>query len=226
MRFILQYTVALFTMLSMKSPSQEASFNVTTKGVQTFDTEDKVGRNQVVFVSKAPFEDIFGAATDVRGKISFDPANIQKTIKGEIIVNAKSMKTGLKQRDQDMLGERWLDVGKYQTIRFKLKELSDTKLIRENHIEGTATGDFTMHGVTRTISVPISISYFEESPETIKRAPGDLLAVRSKFSVLFADYHVEGIKNLLRARVSKSIDLDINIFATNNASADDDTSER
>lgn len=211
-------TVLISYLCSMQAYSQNVSFNVAPRGVQTFNTEDKVGRNQVIFYSKAPLEEIFGAAADVSGKIALDPTSVEKTIKGEIVIQAKSMTTGLKQRDRDMLGEDWLDVGRYPTIKFKLKKLSNTTVVKKEQIDGIATGDFTMHGVTRTLSVPITLTYLEESPETQKRAPGDLLALRSKFTVNFEDYNVAGVKKFFGWRVAKQIELTVAIFASNKVS--------
>lgn len=195
--------------------AQTIGFQVRAKGIQTFNTQDELGRNQVVFRSKAPMEDIFGAAAGVSGKISFDPADPAGSIRGVITVQVASMTTGLKQRDRDMLGEQWLDVGRYRTITFRLRKLTETRMSSYKEITGTATGDFTMHGVTRTISIPLSLTYLEESPETLTRGPGDLLVLRSAFSVRFEDYNISAVKNVIGFRVAKSIDLDISVVATN-----------
>jgi polyisoprenoid-binding protein YceI len=215
MKYGLLFLAGLLAFISPASRAQEASFQVKAKGIQTFNTQDQLARNQVIFHSKAPLEDIFGAAAGVSGKVSFDPANVSKTIKGSITVQASSMNTGLKKRDMDMLGEEWLDVGRYRTIIFKIRDFTQTRLTGKNSIEGSATGYFTMHGVTRQIAIPLSLTYMEHSPETELRAPGDILVLRSKFSVRFEDYGVKAVSGLVGIRVARSIDLDVNIVATN-----------
>jgi polyisoprenoid-binding protein YceI len=194
---------------------QPQPFQVRARGVQTFNTHDDVGRNQVTFYSKAPLEDIFGAVADVSGKISFDPADLQRTMKGTIAVNAKSMKTGLMKRDRDMVSEQWLDVYRYPTITFKMKSVTQTTPVGANELDCVVLGDFTMHGVTNSISIPVSLKYLEESPETRLRAPGDLLVLRSTFSIRFQDYGINGSRNLIGIRIAKTIDLTVTIVATN-----------
>jgi polyisoprenoid-binding protein YceI len=214
---VLLLSAALLLATASEGLSQDAAFSAKTMGPQTFNAEDKVGRNQVLFRSKAPMEDIFGAAAGVSGFVTLDPASPEKTARGEIIIQANSMSTGLKQRDRDMLGEQWLDVGRYQTIKFKLKKLSGLAVQSKNLLQGNATGDFTMHGVTKTITIPVSLKYLEESPETQMRAPGDFLVLRSKFSVKFEDYNIEGVKNYFGVRVARTIDLEVNLCCTNKA---------
>jgi polyisoprenoid-binding protein YceI len=195
--------------------SQAPTFRVSARGVQVFNTEDRIGRNQVTFRSKAPLEDIFGAAAGVSGRISFDPADVQGTIKGLITVQVSSMTTGLKQRDLDMLGENWLDVGRYRTITFKIRKLRDIAVTGDNELAGTASGDFTMHGVTKTISIPVTLKYLEESAETRLRGPGDLLVLHSNFSVRFEDYNVKAVQNVIGIRVARTIDLQVGIVGSN-----------
>jgi polyisoprenoid-binding protein YceI len=215
LKYLFYTIMGMFFIVLGRTYSQHDSFSVKAKGVQVFNTHDSVGRNQVTFHSKAPLEDIFGAAADVSGKVSFDASDVHGTMKGFIIVQVKSMRTGLKKRDTDMLGEQWLDVGRYPTITFKVKRVEQTKSKGNNELSCMILGDFTMHGVTRTITIPASLKYLEENQETRTRAPGDLLVLKSAFSVRFEDHGIRPPGNFVGIRVAKSIDLDVSIIATN-----------
>src|ERR1700743_3182624 len=65
-----------------------------------------------------------------------------------LLINAGSINTNVRPRDEDLKSKNYFDVGQYPTIAFKSKEIKKT---------GTntykLTGDITMHGITRTITV-------------------------------------------------------------------------
>jgi len=62
-------------------------FDINSKGEQTFSFKDKMGRNQATFFSTTPLEDITGMSTDVWGTVSFDIADVENTLKGEILIS-------------------------------------------------------------------------------------------------------------------------------------------
>ena len=207
--------ILLLLLLSISGYSEDISFRVKAKGVQTFRTVDKIGRNQMIFFSKAPLEDFMGSAAAISAEIRFDPVNITKTIAGKFSVEVKSMTTGLQMRDEDMQGDKWLDADKYPTINFTMKKLDNLKSIDENRIQGTATGDLTIHGVTNSISIPITLTYMESNEATRRKVPGDLLVLLSSFSVKFSDYGVKGFTDFIGARVSEKINIELNIYCSN-----------
>jgi len=98
------------------------NFNISKTGIQTFYFKDPQNRNQISFTSQASFETFSGLATDVWGEVSFDPSDVQNTIKGEILVSVKSINTGIEMRDEELKGDGWLDAEKYPIISFRLKK--------------------------------------------------------------------------------------------------------
>ncbi len=215
MKHITFYTIVLLLFISISGYSQDVYFHAKAKGIQTFRTMNKIGRNQMVFFSKAPLEDFMGTAASLSAEISFDPVNITKTIVGKFSVEVKSMTTGLQMRDEDMQGENWLEADKYPTINFTLKQLEKIKPIDMNRIEGMATGDLTMHGITKSISIPVTLIYMEGNEATRRKVSGDLLVLLSNFSVKFSDYGVKGLMNFIGARVAEKINIEVNIYGTN-----------
>lgn len=205
--YLLQFTAVL--------QSQSADFKVNAKGIQVYNFADKVGRNQVMFFSTAPLENMTGTASGIQGSVSFDPSNVSKTITGEINVEVKSMMTGISRRDEHMQSENWLDAAKYPTITFKLKELQNVKTSDSNQIQATAVGDFTLHGITKSIEVPVTLVYMEESEKTKSRAPGDLLQLRTKFTIKLTDYGVGSMMKIIGSKVGENIDIEMNIVGSN-----------
>ncbi len=78
-----------------------------------------------------------------------------------------------------------------------------------------ATGDFTLHGVTKQMTVPVTLTYLEESDKTKTRAPGDLLLLQTKFAIALADYQVKGTGGLIGSKVGESIEIDVSIVGSN-----------
>lgn len=213
---ILHTTLLVIVALGFASaPALAIEFKTSKKQPQTFNFADRAGRNQAIFISRTPLEDITGTANGITGSVSFDPTNVEKTIAGSFSIDTKSMTTGIGMRDEHMKGEAWLDAGKYPTIDFKLKSVSNMKSSKGNTLEGTATGDFTMRGVTKTVTAPVTLVLMEENEKTKMRAPGDLLQLRSKFSLMLSDFGVKGSPNIVGAKVNDSIEVEVNIVGSN-----------
>jgi polyisoprenoid-binding protein YceI len=112
----------IILLLTLQSTFFCQNFNINKTGIQTFYFKDSQNRNQISFTSQAPFETFTGLATDVWGEVSFDPSDVQNTIKGEILVSVKSINTGIEMRDAELKGDGWLDAEKYPIISFRLKK--------------------------------------------------------------------------------------------------------
>ncbi|MCM2249146.1 MAG: YceI family protein [Geothrix sp.] len=91
-----------------------------------------------------------GRFTKFSGTITVDPANLSKS-SVEVIIEAASITTDNEARDKHLKSPDFFDVEKFPTITFKstsVKEVAKGKL--------EVAGDFTMHGVTKRISFPIT----------------------------------------------------------------------
>lgn len=218
MKYTLVRIVASALLLQTGGVAQDAFFNVDAKGIQTFKTLDQVGRNQMIFISKAPSEDFIGTAEVSTAVIRFDPSNISKTIEGKFSVEVKSMTTGLKIRDSDMLGKDWLDADTYPAINFTVRKLEQLKSIDLNRIKGIATGNFTLHGVTKSISMPVIIRYMEHRI-IHKNVLCDLLIVNANFSIKYSDYGVKGSADFVGSAFMENVNIEVNIYCSNGADA-------
>jgi len=190
------------------------SFDISKTGIQTFYFQDPQNRNQVSFTSEAPFETFTGLASDVWGEVSFDPGDVQNTIKGEILVSVKSIKTGIEMRDEELRGDGWLDAEKYPVISLKIEKVVGINILDNNKIKLSLNGSFSCHGKTKVIPIDATLKYLAENELTKKRISGDLLSVVSKFNINLSDYGVRSI--FVPDRVSEKNEISVNIVGTNN----------
>ena len=208
-RSIILAIVVLISSFSL----QAQGFKVKAKGSQTFDFEDKAGKNQITFFSTTPLEDINGTVNAIPGNVSFDIANFAKTVKGKIIVKVASMNTGIELRNSHLKGANWLNEKKFPEIIFELKYVENAKQTADNKIEFKAKGNFTLHGVTKEITSDVEAVYLDENEQTQKRSPGDLLGLRTKFKVSLSDYDVDNA--VVGKKVADTIEVTVNIVGAN-----------
>jgi polyisoprenoid-binding protein YceI len=90
-----------------------------------------------------------GKFTEFQGSVVVDGKTIQSA-KGTI--QTKSVDTGIARRDNHLRSPDFFDATKYPTITFVSKRVEnkggDTVLV----------GDYTMHGVTKELSMPVTLS--------------------------------------------------------------------
>ena len=185
---------------------------------KAFTLSNKVGTNQIQFTSKAPLEDIEGTASDISGTITMDPAHPEKTT-ARIDVKVSSMKTGIAKRDGHLYSDTWLDAEKYPTITFTVQSISNVMQTKNEggrmEFQGNAVGQFTMHGVTKNLTIPVKITYMKESDKTRDRAPGDLVLVQGEFDIALKDFNIAGSKGMVGSKVGETIKIKANFFSSN-----------
>lgn len=188
-------------------------FKVKAEGLQTFSFKDDKDRNQATFFSTTPLEDVNGLTTEINGEVSFSINDFTNTLKGNITIPVSSLKTGVKRRDKDLRGSGWLDEDEFPLITYTIKKVLSIRNLADNKIEAKITGDFMVHGVSKEISTDVIIIYLDESEQTMKRGPGDLLGVTSKFTITLSDFGIDNI--VLGKRVSDKIEIGVNFVGSN-----------
>ncbi len=114
-------------------------------GTFTFDkAHSLVGFRIRHFVSK-----VEGRFKDFDGTIWIDRAN-PSVSRVELTIQTASIDTANENRDKDLRSDNFFDTAKYPTITFK-----STKIEPKGKDAYDVTGELTMHGVTRTITVPV-----------------------------------------------------------------------
>jgi polyisoprenoid-binding protein YceI len=85
----------------------------------------------------------------IQGIVYFDPQDVTST-KAQVVLDAASVSTNHAKRDEHLRGPDFFDVSKYPTITFVSKQV--TKVGPDTL---RATGDLTLHGVTREVVLDI-----------------------------------------------------------------------
>ena len=161
----------------------------------------KLKSTSVKFLSDAPMEKIQGTAT-ATGDLAIDLADLN-TIRGRIAVPVGSMRTGNAKRDGHLRGKDWLDAKSHPEIQFDIKKVKVTGAPAVNakgigKASVIATGSFTLHGVAKKISVPVSLKW--------KKGKG--IKIATSFKISLADYKIAGRGSIVGEKVGKTIDID------------------
>jgi len=107
----------------------------------------------------------------------------------------------------------WLDADSYPEITFAIKSISNIESSESNKLTAKVTGDFTAHGVIKEITADVTMTYLDESEQTQKRAPGDLLGVQATFNITLSEYDIDNM--VLGQKVSDNIEIGVNIVGSN-----------
>jgi len=138
--------------------------------------------NQISFVSKAPLETVEGKTDRVTGSVAVDPADLAAGCHVEVRVDLASLDTGIGKRNQHMR-ENHLETDRFPEAVFLADSLSEAPaaLAPDTPAAFTLIGDFSLHGVTKQIAVPVTV---------VLSADGRALAVSAAFAVKLADYSI------------------------------------
>jgi polyisoprenoid-binding protein YceI len=155
--------------------------------------------------SKTAVETFTGKTKKVSGSIVFDAK--KKTGRGKIMVEAADLNTGIPLRDEHLREDRWLDTGKHPQITF-----TTTKV---QHLKGDTyrvTGNFTLKGVTKPMTVEASVKTMKASEQTKKAGfKGDVVQLRTSFNVKLADHNVV-IAGQAVGKVSETVRISITAY--------------
>ena len=176
----------------------------------TFDFKDPKGVNNVQFHLDAPLESIAGTGSGITGAVTFDPADPAATT-GKISVATSSLTVPNNMMGEHMRGKGWLDAEKNPEITFEVTKLQNAKT-QGNVTTAEATGKFTLKGVTKEITVPVKLTYLADSLGKRINKPevkGDLLVVRSEFTIKRSDFDVKAGQN--EDRVSDEVKINLSL---------------
>lgn len=91
---------------------------------------------------------VHGKFNEFTGTLALENNKLQSA-KG--VIQTKSVDTGVAMRDTDLRSPNFFDTEKYPTITFV------SKRVGTRNGEAELVGDFTMHGVTKEISLPVKL---------------------------------------------------------------------
>jgi polyisoprenoid-binding protein YceI len=96
------------------------------------------------------FTPVRGEFKNVKGTIALDQANLKES-KVDVTIETASINTNNEKRDNHLRSADFFDAEKNPTITFVSKTID----VKDN--KGTMTGDLTMHGVTRPITLAVEV---------------------------------------------------------------------
>jgi len=124
---------------------------------QNFDFD--ASHSTVMFrVSHLGMSHVFGRFQSVSGSVSMDPDNIAGAAINASI-DASSVDTNFEKRDQHLKSPDFFNAGEFGTIEFKSTglDLADGKT-------GTLTGDLTLLGVTKPVTLSVTVNHSGPHP--------------------------------------------------------------
>ena len=199
------------TLLTLSVGTVYAQGFSSASGEKIVTMNDKVNKNQFIWVSEAPLENTRGSSEGVAGTLTMNPQNLS-TMRGTITTQVSTMKSGNDTRDHHLMSAEWLDASHFPRISFTISSVSNIS-VSGNTATGTATGNFTMHGESKTMSIPFKMTYLPESAKTRERAPGDLVMISADFNIALKDYKIAGQEGTIGSKVGETIKITAQLFA-------------
>jgi polyisoprenoid-binding protein YceI len=148
--------------------------SVSAQAAETFQID--AAHSTIAFKVRHVLGTANGRFSKFRGTIGVDRDHPEQS-SVSVTIEAASIDTGIAKRDDHLRGELF-NVAKYPEITFKSRRVKRTG---EN--SGAITGDFTMHGVTRAITLSVQRnSAGETSRWRVTTAP----LKRSQFGLVFS----------------------------------------
>jgi polyisoprenoid-binding protein YceI len=162
-----------------------ASLPVSAGGEARFIMTPSDGTTLVRFDSKAPLESFGGKTQQVRGEIYLDPAALGDSATVNVEVDLATLETGIGLRDQHMRDNH------LETKRFPLAVFRGARIVGEHPArlapgEGVALeieGLFALHGIERTMRVPVNVVYEVAAGQ-------ERLGIECRFLVKLSDYGI------------------------------------
>ena len=136
---------------------------------------------QVSFtVSHMGFSNYAGTFSGASGELTLDPKTAAASAL-KVTIPVKTVMTTSAKLDDELKGAQWLDAGQFPDMTFV-----STKVVPEGKGKAKVTGDLTLHGVTKPVSLEVSFVGAGMNPLSKKydvgfEAKGDLK--RSDFGV-------------------------------------------
>jgi polyisoprenoid-binding protein YceI len=154
---------------------------------------------------------VSGKFNDFTGSISVDQASPAASAV-EFTIKTASIDTGVADRDKDLRSANFFEVEKYPEISFKSTSIKPSS--RKDVYD--VTGTFTMHGVTKTITLPVEFLGFIKDPRGNQRAGFTARATLNR-----KDYGITWNRALDAGGtlLSDDVDITVNIEAVKSAAA-------
>ena len=140
-----------------------------------------------------------GRFNQVDGSFALDKDDLTKSTFA-IQIPVDSVDTNNKKRDEHLKSPDWFNAKQYGTIEFKSTAVEK---VDEHNLK--VTGDLTLHGVTKSVVLPVELTGSGEFPPGTTRS-----GVRAVFTVKLAHFQIKGMPGA----VGDEIKLDVMLEGT------------
>ena len=158
------------------------------------------GHSSTAFKVRHLISKTSGRFNDFSGTIMLDRAKMQNSTV-EFTIKTASIDTENENRDKHLRSADFFDVEKYPEITFK-----STKITPAGKDKYNVTGNFTMHGVTKAITLPVEVTGFMKDAYGNQRA-----GFQTAITLNRKDYGIEWNKNLDEGGLLLGEDVEVSI---------------
>ncbi|GAB6855090.1 YceI family protein [Asaia astilbis] len=126
------------------------------------------------------FTNFSGSFSQATGSLTLDPAHLEKTVL-DVTLPVDSVQTTVAKLDEELKGADWFDAKKFPTAHFV-----STHVTRTGGKTANITGDLTLHGVTRPVTIRAHLIGSGINPLDKKETvgfEGNAVIMRSAFGV-------------------------------------------
>jgi polyisoprenoid-binding protein YceI len=155
------------------------------------------------FVCKHVFSNVRGMFKKPSGTVTFDDVTPASS-KVSATIDAGSITTGVEERDTHLKSQDFFDVAKYPVITFV-----STSVTRSGATTYAVTGNLTMHGVTRPVTLAVTASAPFKHAGGIRRGVEATTSVNRKDFGLRWEYPGEGPGIVVGDNIKISIDAEL-----------------
>jgi polyisoprenoid-binding protein YceI len=167
----------LFALSCSAQAAPGAKSKVTTYRIsKSYTTLSFTATKWMVFKEEGLFQDFSGT-------LSYDPAN-PAACAIDVTAQAASLDTRNSTRDQVLRSDDFFDVAKYPTLAFH-----NTSIASTGPDSLSVTGDLTIHGITRRVTVPVRVIGARVMPGI-----GDFAGFETTFTIDRRDFGVLGTR--------------------------------
>jgi len=159
--------------------------------------------SSVEFTCKHVLSNVRGMFQKPSGTVTFDEATPANS-KVDATIDAKSITTGVEERDTHLKSSDFFDVAKYPVITFV-----SSSVTKSGPTAYSVTGNLTMHGVTRPVTLAVTASAPFTHAGGIRRAIEATTSVNRKDFGLVWDYPGEGPGIVVGNTIKIAIDAEL-----------------
>jgi len=183
---------------ALNGPSAPA---VALPATTTWDLDPE--NSSVEFTCKHVFSNVRGMFQKPSGTVTLDEATPANS-KVDATIDASSITTGVEERDNHLKSPDFFDVAKYPAITF-----ASTSVTRSSATSYAVTGNLTMHGVTRPVTLAVTASAPFNHAGGVRRGIEATTSLNRKDFGLVWDYPGEGPGIVVGDNIKITIDAEL-----------------